>query len=1271
MFNKKIMWLVCGIALIMLASLIVFPFLNQGNQSVTSTETIPSLIPQGLTENALTWNNITLTDFTEFDEETNTCTASRFGMEITIYPCVAQDPNGIDITQYVNFSWTGGQVRNTSWIFVYENQLEDFTIDIQKNESYTYNETIIGDVWASTLVQGVTGSVDLGDPIGSACDWGNINNTHMRNVTWQNATGTFNTVYCFTDFEDLGMGNYNASGNIWGNVEIEVEDTRLTWDDVSNRIEYLGEDLLGNGYDFYKVSEAQFNPNQTRVSRWTFTPENHTGVGKWHILGYESETGWQDAIINDQYIYLDPWWNNDWSYQQEVAVNEINGVTGHVGEPFPVVFDTATLISQGKLQTDCGDLRAIFDDGATESLANVTGCGNTTAIVWVNNTHSFSSGESINISFYYGNPSATADAYTISRGDLGFNATDIAYNDSSPRFTISPDADAYTYDPAYADSFPATPYCHECSLANLFWDTAFVVSGNVSFLKNYTLGWFEVLGDADGGKQLNNASVAYWDYNAKRFVNVTTMTPTPNAVYTNLTMLNQMGYSDVWQIVGYTLGTGSAEVNFLGQRFYSPHILSATPIGSEEQNVGIYTDLLEPPNEATLANGTVDFLVNSTAGVTHELQNVTIWIFNSTGSTIYEDTQIITGVNTTVTTSWQQNLSNGDYLWSAETSGNATDTGIVQNTLAGNFTFGIDTQVPVLTLNQNITGAFTNTFPVSVILNYTATDANLGNCWYITSDNATENLITCNQSTQVNFTTGGVKTISYFANDTYGNDANGSVSFEIGTYAQNVDDPVTAEGDLSVFTLEFNKTNISSETVTAFLNWNNTNYAPTAQVSTQNRTLLTTKLIIPVGTGNTTGNFINWSWMFNVTNVVNTTNTETQTQTVYSPSLSDCSAGGTIILNFTHYLEDTQELVNYTNGNNLQVDLSLKSLFNDDVEFVYNSTEVDSPELIVCIVDEALNTTSYKFDLTGSYVGTDLVQEFFYIDNGTITNANVPQVYPWYDLLLADSTTFLFTFLNENGLEVPGVIVETYRYYIGQGEFLEVERSKEDDNGETHIHLVEEDVIYKFRVTLENQEVFFSDQYNAKCLSSPCAITLSAEPDVDPFPEVYNNLPEGSYAITTDKGTREVTLAFNLNQTATMNLSVWTQNNNEAEAVASGTTTASSGSVVVSVPLQYANATYSAVIYHNDDFVATRVVDLSESANDYFGALGLFLGALAVLCLALIGASHGEWVIVWTILGMVTASMLYLVDLTWYALMTFIAGAGVFLIKLVSRRRVG
>ena len=67
---------------------------------------------------------LSLNDSTIYDEENNTCTASRYGMDILVRPCIASDINGKDIQQYVNFTWNGGATQNTSWIFVYNSSLE-------------------------------------------------------------------------------------------------------------------------------------------------------------------------------------------------------------------------------------------------------------------------------------------------------------------------------------------------------------------------------------------------------------------------------------------------------------------------------------------------------------------------------------------------------------------------------------------------------------------------------------------------------------------------------------------------------------------------------------------------------------------------------------------------------------------------------------------------------------------------------------------------------------------------------------------------------------------------------------------------------------------------------------------------------------------------------------------------------------------------------------------------------------------------------------------
>jgi len=61
---------------------------------------------------------LTLTDHTVYNEETNICSASNLNMNVDVYPCSAQDLDGKNIVQYVNFSWDGVAPQGTSWVIL-------------------------------------------------------------------------------------------------------------------------------------------------------------------------------------------------------------------------------------------------------------------------------------------------------------------------------------------------------------------------------------------------------------------------------------------------------------------------------------------------------------------------------------------------------------------------------------------------------------------------------------------------------------------------------------------------------------------------------------------------------------------------------------------------------------------------------------------------------------------------------------------------------------------------------------------------------------------------------------------------------------------------------------------------------------------------------------------------------------------------------------------------------------------------------------------------
>jgi hypothetical protein len=276
------------------------------------------------------------------------------------------------------------------------------------------------------------------------------------------------------------------------------------------------------------------------------------------------------------------------------------------------------------------------------------------------------------------------------------------------------------------------------------------------------------------------------------------------------------------------------------------------------------------------------------------------------------------------------------------------------------------------------------------------------------------------------------------------------------------------------------------------------------------------------------------------------------------------------------------------------------------------------------------------------------------------------------DLLTPDSATFLFKFFDENYLEQPEAIVTVLRNYIGEGVYKEVERAKQDNNGETHLHLVQEDVIYKFRVTLNGELLYISDSYNAKCLETPCSITLQATEGTNDFPTEWDNLPEGTYQFVIDSINRTISVLFNLNATGTMNLTIYemSYDTNTLSIVDSDSVISKSGIVTSYVPPVVGNKTYYAKLLHNGEYVTTEIVNFNQSGYTYFGALGILLAILIILTLGLLAISQGVWIIVFVVLGFIISGIAGFLNMSMY-LIGWLAGAGLILVIKLSHRRGG
>jgi hypothetical protein len=336
--------------------------------------------------------------------------------------------------------------------------------------------------------------------------------------------------------------------------------------------------------------------------------------------------------------------------------------------------------------------------------------------------------------------------------------------------------------------------------------------------------------------------------------------------------------------------------------------------------------------------------------------------------------------------------------------------------------------------------------------------------------------------------------------------------------------------------------------------------------------------------------------------------------------------------------------------------------------------------MTVCIPDGLLNTTSYRIDFTAGFEEASRVHEFFYLDNGTLNSSNsfndlTTKNVILRDLLSADSTSFLFQFFDSDGLAVDNAMVHVFRKYIGEGTFREVERAKQDENGDTVVHLVEEDVIYYFVISANGVTQYTSSTYTALCQTTPCEIQLEEGGGFQQFTNDWDLVDNGGYTLTALSSTRVVNLTYALDTPSKMNLTVYALDDDGAySSVGSTQAQSTSGELLVTVPTVSGNTTFFASVYQDDTFLKSSWIDFEEDAGLYFGnTLSLFLGAIIILSLGLIAVAEGGAVILFLMLGMFVSMALGLVDYRTSTglniLIYFIIAGGIILWKVTRRNR--
>lgn len=519
------------------------------------------------------------------------------------------------------------------------------------------------------------------------------------------------------------------------------------------------------------------------------------------------------------------------------------------------------------------------------------------------------------------------------------------------------------------------------------------------------------------------------------------------------------------------------------------------------------------PSSNVILNSPVDYYnsssssvtFNVTASATSGLTNISYYD-NSTGTFSRRATNIVTGA--TNTTTFTRTLSDGTYLWGAQSCG-------IDNSCSFslNRTISVDTVSPVISIlypTGSISGV---TNGQSLTLNFSVTHpaGPLGTCWK--DYNGVNTTMSCTANSSFTYVT-GINTIKVWANDTAGNIGGATSTFSSAFVINNVIYSSTAY-ETQIENIDLNLTyNSSAGAVTSILNYDGINYS-SINIGSGNNGYFRATVAIPLITSSSNKTFF---WYLNNAPQVS------YNQTVSPLTLIICNSTDNIqAINFSYYDESSLILVNgTTNATTIKSDFKYW-LGDGSVKKSYNYQNL------------AGSTNSYAFCVSPGNVPNinyNLILEYGasgYIDNEyDISNGNLSNVTDYVSLyLLPSSLGTKFTHTVREGISaVPNAVVSIEKFFVGLGNYTQIGIRTTDSTGRFTQYL-ELDKRYRYTVT-ENGNIKSPIEISAICAVSPCEITLQIEGNTTQImDEILAYMAQNvNYTLTYNTTTKMVNLNF-------------------------------------------------------------------------------------------------------------------------------------------------
>jgi len=227
---------------------------------------------------------------------------------------------------------------------------------------------------------------------------------------WVYENETYNYTYWVPDIVCSNETTENGTQEVCVDNGYEVSELRWRWvwkDLVAQYTESNGINLTKNiGIveipDIYSQDHLGNNGTKWFKVRIEFPlAKNSHGWGSYGEFG---------IILNETYYH--PWWNVDWRYRRSIIIDNTANPNTLTDYQVLITLDTASIIAEGKMRSDCGDIRFTYYDESSGIETEIpywieSDCNSVNTKIWVK-VSEIPANSYATIYVYYGNPDATS-----------------------------------------------------------------------------------------------------------------------------------------------------------------------------------------------------------------------------------------------------------------------------------------------------------------------------------------------------------------------------------------------------------------------------------------------------------------------------------------------------------------------------------------------------------------------------------------------------------------------------------------------------------------------------------------------------------------------------------------------------------------------------------------------------------------------------------------------------------------------------------------------